>query len=52
MGIDTDGDTYQDLTTGDLGDLGLAFGTSQEVGEYEGEEEGDEEDEEEAALPS
>jgi hypothetical protein len=41
MGIDTDGDTYQDLTTGDLGDLGLAFGSSQEVGEYEGEEEDD-----------
>jgi len=39
MGIDTTGDTYQDLTTGDLGDLGLAFGQSQEVGEYEGEEE-------------
>ena len=50
MGIDTDGDTYHDLTTGDLGDLGLAFGSSQEVGEYEGEEE--DEDEDEAALPS
>ena len=44
MGIDTSGDTYQDLTTGDLGDLGLAFGQSQEVGEYEGEEEGDHDD--------
>lgn len=39
MGIDSTGDTYQDLTTGDLGDLGLAFGRSQEVGESEGEEE-------------
>lgn len=39
MGIDTSGDTYQDLTTSDLGDLGLSFGRSQEVGESEGEEE-------------
>lgn len=41
MGIDSGGDTYQDLTTADLGDLGLAFGRSQEVGESEGEEEDD-----------
>lgn len=41
MGIDSSGDTYQDLTTADLGDLGLAFGPSQEVGESEGEEEDD-----------
>lgn len=44
MGIDTSGDTYQDLTTADLGDLGLAFGSSQEVGESEGEEEEDDDD--------
>lgn len=44
MGIDTSGDTYQDLTTGDLGDLGLSFGPSQEVGESEGEEEDDDDE--------
>lgn len=51
MGIDTSGDTYQDLTTGDLGDLGLAFGRSQEVGESEGEEE-EGEDHDDLETPS
>lgn len=48
MGIDTSGDTYQDLTTGDLGDLGLSFGPSQEVGESEGEEEDDDDDDQQS----
>ena len=52
MGIDTSGDTYQDLTTADLGDLGLAFGSSQEVGESEGEEEDDNDDSDDLQSPS